>query len=74
VQNGKAADGIPWLERAVKGAPDFFEARLNLGIAYQESGQRERAADVYRQILAVAPPRFVRERRAAADLLRQVTK
>jgi choline-sulfatase len=74
VQNGKPADGIPWLERAVKGAPDFFEARLNLGIAYQESGQRERAADVYRQILAVAPPRFVRERRAAADLLRQVTK
>jgi choline-sulfatase len=74
VQGGKAADAIPWLERAVQRSPDFFEARLNLGIAFQESGQRDRAADVYRQILAVAPPRFARERRAAADLLRQVTK
>jgi tetratricopeptide (TPR) repeat protein len=74
VQNGKPADAIPWLERAVQRSPDFFEARLNLGIAFQESGQRDRAADVYRQILAVAPARFARERRAAADLLRQVGK
>ena len=74
VQGGKPADAIPWLERAVQRAPDFFEARLNLGIAFQESGQRDRAADVYRQILAVAPPKFARERRAAADLLRQVSK
>lgn len=74
VQNGNAAAAIPWLERAVKHAPDFFEARLNLGIAFQESGQPDRAADAYRQILAVAPPRFARERRAAADLLKQVAK
>jgi arylsulfatase A-like enzyme/Flp pilus assembly protein TadD len=72
VQNGKPADAVPWLERAVAHAPDFFEARLNLGIALQESGQRERAATVYSDILARAPARFARERRAAADLLKQV--
>ena len=63
---GKAVEG---LQRAVKLAPDFYEARLNLGIALQESGQRERANAVYREILAKAPPRFRREREAAMQLL-----
>ena len=40
VQTGKPADAVPWFERAVQQAPDFYEARLNLGIALQESGQR----------------------------------
>ena len=52
----------------------LLEARLNLGIAFQESGQAARAAAVYRGILASAPPRFARERAAAGDLLRQVAK
>ncbi len=69
VQRGKPADAVPWFERAVQQSPDFYEARLNLGIALQESGQRDRAAVVYREILAKAPPRFARERKAAADLL-----
>jgi arylsulfatase A-like enzyme/Tfp pilus assembly protein PilF len=71
VQSGKPADAIPWFERAVQQSPEFYEARLNLGIALQESGQRDRAAAVYREILAKAPARFARERAAAADLLKQ---
>jgi tetratricopeptide (TPR) repeat protein len=72
VQRGKPAEAVPWFERAVQQSPDFVEARLNLGIALQESGERDRAAAVYREILAKAPPRFARERKAAADLLGQL--
>jgi arylsulfatase A-like enzyme/Tfp pilus assembly protein PilF len=72
VQRGKPAEAVPWFEQAVQQSPDFVEARLNLGIALQESGERDRAAAVYREILAKAPPRFARERKAAADLLGQL--
>ena len=51
VQTGKPADAVQWFERAIQQAPDFYEARLNLGIALQESGQRARADQVYREIL-----------------------
>ena len=74
VQAGKPADAVQWFERAIQHAPDFYEARLNLGIALQESGQRDRAAVVYREILAKAPPRFRREREAAAQLQRQLAR
>ena len=72
VQQRKAADAIPWFERALQRSPDFFEARLNLGIAYQQSGNRDRAIATYRSLLADAPPRFTRERRAAKELLAQL--
>ena len=49
-------------------APDLQEARLNLGIALQQSGHADRAAAVYRDLLK-APARFARERDAAAKLL-----
>jgi Tfp pilus assembly protein PilF len=68
VETGRAADATPWFERALKASPDFVEARLNLGIALQQSGQRDRAIDQYRRVLD-APPRFRRERDAAAKLL-----
>ena len=74
VQGGKPADAIPWFELALERSPDFHEARLNLGIACQESGQRDRAAATYREILAKAPARFVRERKAAAELLEQLAR
>ena len=70
VQSGKPADAVQWFERAIAQSPDFYEARLNLGIALQESGQRARANAVYREILDKAPPRFKREREAAATLLK----
>ena len=74
VQRKRAAEAVPFFTRALEAAPDFHEARLNLGIAYQESGDRVRAADAYRHLLARAPASAVRERRAAADLLRQIDR
>jgi choline-sulfatase len=71
VQQQRAAEAIPLFERALAASPEFAEARLNLAIAYQESGQRERAAAAYRDVLARARPGS-RERRAAADLLRSL--
>ena len=68
VEAHRPAEAVPWLERAVAAAPDFVEARLNLGIALQQSGQLDRAASVYRDV-AHAPARFARERQAAAALL-----
>jgi arylsulfatase A-like enzyme/Flp pilus assembly protein TadD len=74
VQGGKPGDAIPWLERAVAQSPDFYEAKLNLGIALQESGERDRAASVYREIVERAPERFAREKKAAGDLLKQIAR
>jgi choline-sulfatase len=72
VQSGRAGDAIPLLERALRADPELHEARLNLGIAYQESGEREKAAATYREVLKKTPPRYARERNAAAELLRSV--
>lgn len=70
VQAQRAGEAVPWLERAVQSEPDFHEARLNLGIALQQSGDRARAIATYRDLLARAPARFIRERQAATELLR----
>lgn len=72
VQQRKAAEAVAWFERALQRSPDFYEARLNLGIAYQQSGNRDRAIATYRALLADAPSRFTRERRAARELLAQL--
>lgn len=72
VQQHRAPEAIPWFERALRRASEFHEARLNLGIAYQESGDSRKAADTYREVLEKAPPRFARERAAAAELLKSV--
>ena len=72
VQAKRAAEAVPFFERALRRDPQFHEARLNLGIAYQESGQPGKAAEVYRQVLATAPPSAAREREAATALLRSV--
>jgi len=68
VEAQRPSEAIQWLERAAAAAPDFVEARLNLGIALQQAGQTGRAAEAYRTVLA-APPKFKREREAAAKLL-----
>jgi choline-sulfatase len=73
VQQRRATEAIPLFERALASSPDFHEARLNLAIAYQESGQRERAAAVYREVLAHAKAGSP-ERRAAAELLRSFNR
>jgi Flp pilus assembly protein TadD len=72
VQRGAAAQAIPLFTRALQRDPELHEARLNLGIAYQESGDRVRAAETYRQLLTLTPPAGLRERQAAQQLLRQL--
>ena len=72
VQARRSADAIPLFQRALQRDPQLHEARLNLGIAYQEIGEREKAAAAYRDLLAKAPPSLVRERQAATELLRQL--
>ena len=60
---------MPWFERALAGSPRFVEAVLNLGIAYQESGNPTKAAEQYRRVLELAP-HGSREYQAAATLLK----
>ena len=69
VQRGAASEAIPLLDRAVEESPNFHEARLNLGIAYQESGDKVKAAQTYRQLLATAPASAIQQRKAAQELL-----
>ena len=63
------AEAVPWFERALAGSPRFVEALLNLGIAYQESGNTAKAAEQYRRVLELAP-HGSREYQAAATLLK----
>jgi choline-sulfatase len=72
VQRRLPAEAVRWFELALQRTPDFHEARLNLGIAYQEAGDVVKAAGIYRQLLATAPPSASRERKAAQELLRQL--
>ena len=72
VQSRRSAEAIPMFEHALLRDPQLHEARLNLGIAYQQTGQREKAAAAYRDVLAKAPSSLTRERQAATELLRQL--
>ena len=74
VQRGVAHEAVPLLTRALQQAPDFHEARLNLGIAYQESGERDKAAEIYRHLVKTAPRAAGRERQAAAELLKRIQR
>ena len=73
VQEHQAAQAIRWFERALAGSPRFVEARLNLGIAYQESGNQDKAIEAYRRVLADSTPGS-RESAAASQLLAQLAK
>ena len=73
VESGRPLDAVPLLERAAASAPDFWEARLNLGIAHQTAGNLDAASAAYRALLAAAP-RTSLERRAAAELLASVAR
>ncbi len=68
VEAGRPAEAASWFERALSAAPDLVEARLNLGIARQQSGDGTRAAEAYRAVLA-APGSHPREKNAAKKLL-----
>ena len=53
------------LEAALAIAPDWLPALLNLGNLHEDMGRREAAAQVYAQVLAVAPGHPVAMARAA---------
>jgi Flp pilus assembly protein TadD len=69
VEAGRPALAVPLLEDVTRRHPDFYEAWLNLGIACQQAGRIAEARAAYARVLA-APPRFARERSAAAQLAR----
>jgi cytochrome c-type biogenesis protein CcmH/NrfG len=71
VQQHRAPDAVRWFEQALAASPRFVEARLNLGIAYQEIGNRDKAVEAYRKVLADAAVGS-RERQAASTLLAQL--
>jgi arylsulfatase A-like enzyme/Tfp pilus assembly protein PilF len=73
VQAHRAPEAVRWFDQALAGSPAFTEARLNLGIAYQESGNREKASETYRRVLAEASPGS-KEHRAATELLAALAK
>ena len=72
VQRRRPAEAIALFRAAFQGDPQLYEAQLNLGIAYQESGDGVKAAETYRALLATAPASAGRERSAAAELLREI--
>ncbi|MEO6238037.1 MAG: sulfatase-like hydrolase/transferase [Vicinamibacterales bacterium] len=73
VQLHRSPEAIRWFEQALAGAPGFVEARLNLGIAYQEAGNRDKAIESYRRVLSDAG-RSSREYRAAGELLAVIAR
>jgi protein O-GlcNAc transferase len=72
VQVKRAPEAIPWFEQALAGLPTFTEARLNLGIAYQESGNRDKAIETYRRVIGDSAAGS-KEHRAATELLAAVS-
>ncbi len=50
-----AEESVPFFERALQHKPDLFEARLNLGFAYQQIGRLDDAVREYRQAIASHP-------------------
>ncbi len=71
VQQKRAGEAIPWLERAIASDPTFAEAQLNLAIALHENGQRDRAVAQYR-IVEHLPSANARDRSAARALRQQL--
>ncbi|MGZ4811081.1 MAG: tetratricopeptide repeat protein, partial [Thermoanaerobaculia bacterium] len=57
--------------RALKLAPDFYEAQLNRGIALQMSGDANAASEQFQALLRTLPGdrRYERQRDAARRLL-----
>lgn len=74
VQRDRPLAAIPYFDRALVLAPDFYEAQLNRGIALQMTGNRRGAAEQFEALLRALPPdkRFDAQRKAASVLLRRL--
>ncbi len=55
LQNGNAAEAIPYLERAVDNAPNDLQALLPLGTAYGQTGRHADAVRVVMQAVTLQP-------------------
>lgn len=53
--SGSSGEAIRQLEEVVAAAPDFAEAYLGLGLAYEKEGQIEKAISAYHQALIIEP-------------------
>jgi arylsulfatase A-like enzyme/Flp pilus assembly protein TadD len=71
VQRDRPAEALPLFDKAIALAPNFFEARLNRGIALQLNGDRAGAMREYESLLrdAGSRPELAPQRAAAAQLL-----
>jgi arylsulfatase A-like enzyme/cytochrome c-type biogenesis protein CcmH/NrfG len=54
--DGRPADGVPHLERAIGLDPDFHQARFNLAVALARLGRRQDAARQAEELLRRLPP------------------
>ena len=52
---GEYAKAIPVLEHAIRVAPGYWRAQVNLGVAAQGLGDREKAGQAYRKAIGMAP-------------------
>jgi len=68
VEANRPGEAVDWFRRAFEARPGFVEAELNYAIALQQSGDRQRAIEVYRSLLA-NPGNYPREKQAARELL-----
>ena len=75
VERDRPAAALSYFEQALRLAPEYHEVRLNQGIAHEMAGERDAAAQAYRDFLAATggDPQFAEQRRAAQQLLARVT-
>src|SRR5262245_4603797 len=72
-ERGHYSEALPLLERATRVAPQILSAYRSLGDAYAATGDLERAAEAYRQAVALAPGN-VPIRLALARSLTEISK
>ena len=63
LEAGRPLDAVVYFNRVLERAPGMYQARLGLGVAYQQSAQPERAAEAYRVVIDVGAARLARTRR-----------
>ena len=63
-KTGKVDLAIADLDQAIKLDANYFGAYWNRGLAYQDKGDKEKAADDYKKALTVSTPTRAREKRS----------
>jgi lipoprotein NlpI len=75
VARDRSAAAIPHFQRALELAPQYHEARLNLGIAFETMGNRPAALAAYRDFIREAgqDPGFAAQRAVARQLIARLS-